>query len=106
MALDLGVQQDRHDVVLRVLAALVGDAVAVAVRADHVADISAVFELIPGERGVVLAKLGQQFALLAVIIDVDQKYELDRPAVFDGVLLPVADAAAGVFHPVELFGEI
>ena len=82
------------------------DAVAVTVRADHVLDEGAVFELVPGERRVVLAELRQHLALLAVVIEVDQKDELDRPAVFDGVLLPVADAAAGIFHPVELFGEL
>src|SRR5205809_449151 len=82
------------------------DTVAVTARADGVAHKGAVLQLIPGERGILLTELWQQFVPLAVIIDIDHEDEFHRPAILDSMLFPFANPAARILHPVKFLRKV
>jgi hypothetical protein len=81
------------------------DAMPITVRADNVLGPRPSPELIPGQRSLRIAELGQQLSLLSVVVNVDQKCEFHGRDLFNDMTAPRAVAASGILPPLQAAAE-
>ena len=97
----------REDVVAPVAIDIAhADAVAVALVADDVFHPLAILQFEPCERNIGAVELGEQFLLLAVVVEVHQEGEFGGAAGIDFVDCPRAAALPGILQPDDFGGEV